>query len=127
MDFVGGRVYLSRMSAVPMHVLTLVSHKQHHPAEKYEKDRDVTIVDEKTGLTCPLEPPVHGVSAEQGARCLVRILALQLLGIPDLILNCRRYEPFGLVADLLVSGSIEEDKDSPKPHSLVQVLRLYLV
>jgi hypothetical protein len=102
---------------VPVHVLAFVSNEQENPTRDDEEYGEVAVVNEEGGLAGALEPPVHAVSAEEKSGRRGR--GGELLGVTDLVLNGRRDESFGLVADLFVGRCVVEHKHGPKPDPLV--------
>ena len=47
------------VAGVPLFVFALVGYYHEDPGDEEQEHGDVAIVDEETGLACPLEPPVH--------------------------------------------------------------------
>ena len=116
-DLVDGGVDVRCVFRVPTLLFGAVGEDDCEPAQANQEHRHVDIVNEETGLACPLEAPVHGVSREQ--QPIVIHFLVYLLRVSDLVLDSRRNEPLCLIRDLLVGRSIKEDKGRPDPDSLV--------
>lgn len=64
MDLVDCGVDVGSVGRVPSCLLGEVGDYHADPAEDHQEDGNVDVVDEETSLACPLETPVHRISAE---------------------------------------------------------------
>ena len=74
-----------------------VGNYQQYPAAEDQNYWNVAIVDEETGLACPLETPVHCVCAEESSFFLWKMFFINFHSIPDLIFDSGLDESFGFV------------------------------
>ena len=91
MHFMRNRKYFGSVARVPMTTFALIRYDQQNPACNNQKNRNIAVVDEETGLPCSLKSPVHRISTKQSSP------TMNLLRISDLILHCRRHKSFCLV------------------------------
>ena len=91
MHLVRNRKYFGSMTWVPMTTFALICNDEQNPTSDQQENRNVTVIDEETGLPRSLESPIHCISTEQNPS------RMNLLCISNLVFNCWRYESFSLV------------------------------
>lgn len=102
-------------SGISLSFLDAVVNGQTKPGCAYQQERYVNVIQEETGHSCALEPPVNGVELEETTLVqgqLVHFVAEEIVG---------------LAADLLPRWNVVENWGGPETNTFVHVLRRYSV